>query len=112
MRNKDDLAHVRIDRRELPRPDSEVFDRMAFARRALRLLKPPEMTVAVFEGCLCVRAETGRDLRNGPSATWAMLSIPPFASRVEIALAIAGLAGRSPDPYVLDLLLAMPPRAA
>ena len=111
LRDTTDLPHVRVDRREFVRADTESFDRVAFALHALRLLQPPQMTVAVFEGCFGVRAQSGWDLRNGPNAKWAMLSVAPHASRVEIALAVAGLAGRERDPYMLDLVLAPVTRA-
>ena len=111
-RDASDQAHVRLDRRVIAHRDSESFDRLAFAMRALRIFKPPEMTVAVFEGRLAVCADHGRDYGRGPTATWGMLSVPPWASKAEIALAVASLAGRDQDPYVIDLILAPPTQAA
>jgi hypothetical protein len=85
---------------------------VAFAIRALRMVMPAEMTVAVFEGRFAVRANKGRDFGRGSNATWGMLAVPAHASRAEIALAVASLAGREQDPYVIDLILAPPPQAA
>lgn len=99
-------AHVWIDRREITVDrDESSFDRIAFAMRALRLVKPAGMTVAVFEGRQSVRTDKGRNLRAGPEASWAIVSVPPHASRADIAVAVASLAGKSKDPYVLDLIL-------
>jgi hypothetical protein len=99
-------AHVWIDRSEIALPEDDgSFDRIAFAMRALRLVKPPSMTVAVFEGRKAVRTDKGRNLRAGPGASWGIVSVPPHASRADIAVAVATLAGKSGDPYVLDLIL-------
>lgn len=105
-------GHVRFERREISRNDPERFDRVAFAIRAVRLLKPAGMTVAVYQGNFAVRIESGRDLRHGAKATWGMIAVPPHASRAEIAMAVARLAGRAEDPYVLDLLMAWAPAPA
>jgi hypothetical protein len=98
-------AHVRFDRREIVHGDPEKFDRIAFTLRALRLASPANMTVVVYEGCLELRSTSGMDPRHGPEGKWGMLSIPPRASREEIALAVAQLAGRSGDAYLVDLML-------
>ena len=98
-------AHVWTDRRELRLHDDESFDRLAFAMQAMRMVKPPGMTVVIFEGRLRVHADRGRDLRGGPHASWGMLAVPPHASKADIAIAVASLAGRAHDPYVLDMLL-------
>ena len=99
-------AHVWIDRREITLEDDDTsFDRVAFAMRALRLIKPPHMTVAVFEGRQHLRTDKGRNLQGGPKSSWGIVSVPPHASRADIAVAIATLAGKSDDPYVLDLIL-------
>ncbi|HQP33730.1 MAG TPA: hypothetical protein PLI95_01060 [Polyangiaceae bacterium] len=101
-------VHVRFERKEISRFDPERFDRVAFALRAVRLLKPAGMTVAVYEGNFAVRVESGRDLRGGPAATWGMIAVPPHASRGEIALAVARLAGRADEPFVMDLIMGWP----
>jgi hypothetical protein len=83
----------------------ESFDRAAFARRALDIVRPPRTTVAICEGALRMRVESGRAWGLGPDARWAMLAIPPHASRRAIALAVTGLA-RVPPPYALEVLFA------
>ncbi len=82
----------------------ERFDRCEFARHALRLVNPPDTTVAICEGASRMRVESGRAWGRGRTARWAMLAIPSKASRRAIALAVAELA-RMPRPYVLDVLL-------
>lgn len=102
-------VHIWIDRRETSYvEDPSTFDRVAFAMQALRLVKPPQMTVAVCEGCTRVQTDRGRDLRGGPHASWGIVSVPPHASRADIAVAVASLAGKAEDPYILDLILNPP----
>lgn len=102
----DKPAYVRSVRREIVHASDEDFDRIGFAMRALRLARPAGMTVAVFEARSRLYAETGRDLRRGPDSTWAILAVPPHASREAIALEVVRLAGRTHDPYMLDVILA------
>ncbi len=83
----------------------ERFDRIAFAERALSLLKPPRVTVALCKGIARIRVEVGREWSRAPGSRWAILSIPPRASRRAIALAVAGLGSSDAPPYVLDMLL-------
>lgn len=90
--------------RALEETSDERFDRAAFAMQALELVRPPRTTVAVCSGSR-LRVETGRTWGRGPGERWAMLSIPPTASRRAIATAIAELAS-APRPWVLDLLFA------
>lgn len=85
------------------RRDAERFDRIAFAMRALGVLRP-DATVAVYSRSLDLRVERGRDLGRGPSAEWAVVGIPPDASREHIAFALAELAGLEAVPFVVDLL--------
>jgi hypothetical protein len=87
----------------------EAFDRLAFAARALELLRlPARTTVAIYEGRARVRVATGRTWGKRDER-WAMVSVPPNASRRAIALAIANIAARG-APWALDVLLA--PEAA
>jgi len=81
---------------------TENFDRIAFAMRLLRVLRPPHLRIAVYERYHELKVERGRDLANGPS--WAMVGIPPHASREHIALALAELAGVARVPFLVDLL--------
>jgi hypothetical protein len=82
----------------------DVFDRVAFAHRALDLLAPRKMTVAVCEGVYRLRVEAGRFWGRAPDERWAVVSVPPTASRRAIALAVAELSGET-LPYALDVLL-------
>jgi hypothetical protein len=84
---------------------TERFDRMAFAERAVSLVKPANMRVAIAEGRSHVVVESGRAWGRPEGARWAMLCVPPQASRRAIAAAVATLAGPAPEPYVLDALL-------
>jgi hypothetical protein len=101
----------------------ESFDRAAFARRAIDLVKPRRTTIAICEGATRMRVESGRlwgrarrdeaDARadaavapegDDASERWALLAIPARASRRAIALAVAQLAQR-PRAYALDVLM-------
>jgi hypothetical protein len=85
---------------------SERFDRVAFAARAVSLVKPHNMCVAIGRGRSRVVVESGRAWGSGEDARWAMLSVPPMASRRAIAAAVATLTGPAPAPYALSVLLA------
>ncbi len=91
--------------RDVDEVSDERFDRAEFARRALDLVAPPRTTVAICPGARRMRVSSGRAWGSGPGSRWAVLAIPPDASRRAIALAVAELA-RAPRPYVLDVLLA------
>ncbi|HEY5146980.1 MAG TPA: hypothetical protein VII82_09445 [Polyangiaceae bacterium] len=99
----------------------ERFDRGAFARRAIELVRPRRMTVAICEGATRLRVESGRlwgrplavpcDPEDSAEACgeacdekWALLAIPADASRRAIALAVAGLA-HGARAYALDVLI-------
>lgn len=111
MIEREDEHHWAIEaERRLDVGSSEEFDRIAFAMRALRLLRPP-MTVAVYPRSRALSVETGRDLSTEPSGTWALLGIPPDASRAHIALAVAELASAERRPWLLDLLIESERRA-
>ncbi|MCC6646509.1 MAG: hypothetical protein IT374_13170 [Polyangiaceae bacterium] len=81
--------------------DRELFDRLAYAATLLRILRP-RLTVAICPGTSTLKVERG-------AAPWALLSIPDDASRAHIAEAVARLAGRERDPYVMNVLLAARP---
>jgi hypothetical protein len=85
---------------------TEPFDRIAFAERVIAKVKPASMRVAIAEGRSRVVLEAGRAWGRSEDATWAVLFVPPRASRRAIATAVAALAASSPGPYVLDTLLA------
>ena len=75
--------------------------------RALRYLRPRGLTVAVHEGRFDLKIERGRDWGSGPGAGWAVLSVPPDATREEIVLAVAELAGIPRAAWTLDVLMGM-----
>ena len=83
------------------------FDRIAFAMQALHRLRPKRMKVAVYQAVKTLHVERGRDHRRGDGATWAMVGIPPHASREHIAYALAELLGVAEVPYTLQMLLAL-----
>ena len=82
----------------------ERFDRIAFALRALGLVCPVHTRVAVCPGGRGVHVEAGRLWGRASGARWAMLVVPPYASRRAIAVAVAGLAEEH-APWALDVLL-------
>jgi hypothetical protein len=87
----------------------EPFDRIAFARRALELVRPVQTRVALCDGArgMRVRVEAGPVWGRRPER-WAVLAIPAQASRRAIALAVAELAG-VPRAYAFDVLVAAEP---
>lgn len=89
----------------------ERFDRAAFARRAIELVRPRRTTIAICEGASRMRIESGRqwgrprvDPHDELGERWALLAIPARASRRAIALAVAQLA-RGSRAYALDVLM-------
>ena len=112
IRDEDDRSVWSVEeRREIARElGHERFDRIAFALRALEILKPPGMTVAVYQSRFALKIERGRDWGGGPGKSWAMVSIPPDATREKIVLALTELSGLPATPWLLDTLLA-PSRA-
>ena len=86
--------------------DPREFDRMAFAMRALRRLRPRRMKVAVYQAVSSLHVKSGADFGRGEGATWAMVGIPPHASREHIAYALVELAGVASVPYAVQMLLA------
>lgn len=101
----DDHQWAIEEQRTLDTSSDEDFDRIAFAMRALALMRPP-LTVTVYPRSRGLTAELGRDLRADPAGTWALLGIPSDASRAHIALAVAELAPAARRPWLLDLLAA------
>lgn len=85
---------------------TESFDRIAYAMALLRLLKP-RMTVAVYPRSQKLLVERGRE--PGSTGVWALVGIPPHATRQNIASALAELSGVESEPFVVDLLQASLP---
>lgn len=86
------------------RSPGQVFDRLAFAARALDVLRPVATRVVLFPS-RTLSVELGRDLRHGPDAHWAMVGIPKDASAEAIALTLTELAGAQAVPFALQSLL-------
>jgi hypothetical protein len=104
--NRDNVLEIAREREmALVETSDERFDRAAFARHALDLVDPPRTTVAICEGTSRVWVESGRAWGKGRCARWAVLAIPPRASRRAIALAVAGLAPSDARAWALDVLL-------
>ncbi|GEM_PF-2077740 len=80
----------RAHERECERRPEQRFDRLAFAMKALRLLRIPRTRVAVFSSRRLV-VEAGRDLGPLPDSRWAMVGIPADASARSIVLALSEL---------------------
>jgi hypothetical protein len=83
----------------------EDFDRMAFAERAVALVRPPRTKVAICEGSKRVDVMAGRDWGGGPQARWAVLIVPKNASRRAIATAVLALHEGAARPWTLDALM-------
>ena len=82
----------------------EAFDRVAFVHRALDLLRPPKTKIVICAGRQ-LRVESGRAWGEGDGQRWALVSVPPRASKRSLALAVASLAGPEARPWALDVLL-------
>ena len=91
---------------EQSQSSTESFDRVAFAERALALVRPPRTTVAICPGSRRVRVEAGRHWGAPLGDRWAVLSVPMNASRRAIASAVLELGdGTLPRPWALDVLI-------
>jgi hypothetical protein len=103
----EDESHYAVVESQLrfDRSSFERFDRIAFAMRALRILQPPGMRVAVYSRGHDFQLERGRDLAFGEAASFALLGIPRDASRESIALAVTELAGLGNTPLLVPLLV-------
>jgi hypothetical protein len=82
----------------------EAFDRVAFVHRALDLLRPAKTKVVICPG-RHLRVEAGRAWGQGPGQRWALVSVPPRASKRALALALSQLVGTEARPWALDVLL-------
>jgi hypothetical protein len=91
---------------ETAQSSTESFDRVAFAERAVALVRPPGTRVAICPGARRLRVQAGRQWGAAPGARWAVLSLPADASRKAIARAILELGdGSVPRPWALDVLI-------
>lgn len=101
----DPWAEERREQEDLWQSSNDSFDRMAFAERAVALVRPKGTTVAICEGMRRVRLEAGRQWGGPPGARWAILSVPRNASRRAIATAVLALNDGPTRPYALDVLV-------
>lgn len=83
--------------------DEERFSRLDFALRVLDILNP-KIHVTLYSALRHLQIHRGRDFARGPDESWALVAIPPKASRYHIAFALAELAGKANHPYVVDLV--------
>ncbi len=91
--------------RDIAEEDTGAFDRMEFTMRALQMLCAPSTRVVLCEGHARVHVQHGRAWGPSRCRRWAIVSVPPRASRRAIALAVAELADGRAAPYALDVLL-------
>lgn len=101
------MPRIEIERidfaEEAAESSTESFDRVAFAERALELVRPEKTKVAVCGGARRIGLEQGRQWGGAPGERWAILMVPANASRTAIANAVLGLA-REPRAWALDVL--------
>lgn len=83
--------------------DFEKFSRVDFAIQVLELLRP-QMDVTVYSSVRSLQVRRGRNWAVGPDTFWAMVAIPPRASRYHVAYALAELVGKADQPFVVDLV--------
>jgi len=104
------MPRIEIERLEvkedLADSSTESFDRLAFAERAVALVRPPKTLVAVGQGARRVEVASGRRWSGEADARWAMVLVPPNASRRAIARAVLGLHRGGGRPWALDVLMA------
>jgi hypothetical protein len=98
-------GYVLEDRQRALDEVGESFDRVEYAMRALRLLRPRRMTVAVRESRVGLSVDRGRDWARGPADEWAVVAIPPSATRETIAVTIAELAGVQADSFAFAIMM-------
>jgi len=90
--------------RQFDRSHEGRFDRIAFALRAVELLRPGATTVIVYRSTR-LHVEQGRDLRRGNHSRWAIVGVPVNASAESIALALTEIEGVAAGPFIFDLAL-------
>jgi hypothetical protein len=93
-------------REDLCESSPETFDRLAYAERAVALVRPAKMIVAVGLGSRRVEVASGRRWSGEPGSRWGMLLVPPNASRRAIASAVLSLHAGAPRAWALDVLMA------
>lgn len=102
MAARSSATSIRIAEQRFEARSSESFDRIAYALELLGILKP-ELTVAVYPRRRHLLVERGRALAPDQQG-WAVVGIPPHATREHIASALAELSGAEGQRFVVDLL--------
>jgi hypothetical protein len=93
-------------RRRIEHHDLETFDRIAFAMRALDILRPKRLRVALYRTRSSMQVEVVKDVsREGYRV--ASVGIPDHASAAHIAYALAEIAGVASVPYAVQMMLAV-----
>jgi hypothetical protein len=110
MRTPASLRDARFEqadqRRRLEHHDSENFDRLAFAMRALDVLRPKRLRVALYRTASSMQVEVVKDVSREGFRT-ASIGIPDHASAAHIAYALAEIAGVTSVPYAVQMMLAV-----
>jgi hypothetical protein len=78
-----------------------VFDRVAYAMQLLAILRP-RLSVAVYPRNRNLDVQRG--VVPGTGEGWAMVGVPPHASREGIAQALVELSDLQDSSFLLDLL--------
>jgi hypothetical protein len=102
MAIRPDSHHATIAERRFEARSSESFDRIAYAMRVLGVLRP-KMTVAVYPRRRDLVVESGATPGDG-ERRWALVGIPPHATRESIARALLELSDAREQPFLGDLL--------
>lgn len=110
MRTPASLRDARFEqadpRRRIEYHDPESFDRIAFAMRALDVLRPKRLRVALYRTSASMQIEVVNDVaRKGYRI--ASVGIPDHASAAHIAYALAEIAGVTSVPYAVQMMLAV-----
>lgn len=102
MALRPDSHHATIAEQRFEARSSERFDRIAYAMKVIGVLRP-KMTVAVYErrrGLVVERGSTPGE----PDRRWALIGIPPHATRETIVDALLSLSDARQLPFLADLL--------
>jgi hypothetical protein len=83
--------------------DGERYSRIDFALAVLDILRPA-IDVVVYPNLRRLQIKHGRNWSQHSRANWALIGIPPTASRYQVAYALAELVGKAQEPFVVDLL--------
>lgn len=97
-----DSHHATIAEQRFEARSTESFDRIAYAMRVLAVLRP-KMTVAVYPRRRDLAVESGR-APGDATRRWALVGIPPHATRESITTALLELSDAREQPFLGDLL--------